>query len=136
MPKFLLKRWYGLHTVLALSFSLLLLAILTLYHWLYGAIGIVCFIGLILYVLQAEKGFQRDLRLYLSTVSHRVKKAGESVIQEMPIGILLYNDEKVIEWTNPFMQRVTGEEMLVGKNLSDVLPGLAIKPEQKKLEFT
>ncbi|NGQ96098.1 DHH family phosphoesterase [Brevibacillus sp. SYP-B805] len=136
MPKFLLKRWYGLHMVLALSFSLLLLAILTLYHWLYGAIGIVCLIGLVLYVLQAEKGFQGDLRLYLATISHRVKKAGESVIQEMPIGILLYNDDKIIEWTNPFMQKVTGEEMLVGKNLTDVLPGLAIKPEQKRLEFT
>jgi len=136
MPKFLLKRWYGLHTVLALSFSLLLLAILTLYHWMYGAIGIVCLIGLVMYVLQAEKGFQRDLRLYLSTVSHRVKKAGEGVIQEMPIGILLFNEEKAIEWTNPFMQSMTGEEMLIGKNLSDVLPGLVIKPEQKKLEFT
>lgn len=136
MPKFLLKRWYGLHTVLALSFSLLLLAILTLYHWVYGAIGIICLVGLVLFVLQAEKGFQRDLRLYLSTVSHRVKKAGESVIQEMPIGILLYNDEKAIEWTNPFMHKVTGEEMLIGKNLADILPGLVIKPEQKKMEFT
>lgn len=97
MPKFLLKRWYGMHMVLALSFSLLLLGILTLHHWMYGAIGIICLIGLILYALQAEKGFQRDLRLYLATVTHRVKKAGEGVIQELPIGILLYNEEKAIE---------------------------------------
>lgn len=136
MPKFLLKRWYGLHMVLALSFSLLLLAILTMHHWLYGAIGIVCMIGLVIYVLQSEKGFQRDLRLYLATVSHRVKKAGEGVIQEMPIGILLYNDDKTIEWNNPFMQQMSGEEMLIGKSLTDVFPGLVLKPEQKRVEFT
>lgn len=135
MPKFLLKRWYGLHMVLALSFSLLLLAILTFHHWMYGAIGILCVIGLVIYALQAEKGFQRDLRLYLATISHRVKKAGESVIQEMPIGILLYNEEKVIEWTNPFMHIMTGEEMMIGKNLTDVFPNLALKPEQKRMEF-
>lgn len=135
MPKFLLKRWYGLHMVLALSFSLLLLAILTFHHWVYGAIGILCVIGLVIYALQAEKGFQRDLRLYLATISHRVKKAGESVIQEMPIGILLYNEEKVIEWTNPFMQKMTGEEMMIGKTLSDLFPNLALKPEQKRMEF-
>jgi len=135
MPKFLLKRWYGLHMVLALSFSLLLLALLTLYHWLYGAMGILCLIGLVLYVLRAEKGFQRDLRLYLATITHRVKKAGENVIQEMPLGILLYNEEKIIEWTNPFMQALTGEELLVGKTLDEVLPGLVVKPEQKRVEF-
>jgi len=136
MPKFLLKRWYGLHMVLALSFSLLLLVILTLHHWMYGAIGIVCLIGLILYAIQAEKGFQRDLRLYLATITHRVKKAGEAVIQEMPIGILLYNEEKVIEWVNPYMTDMSGDEMLIGKSLTEVFPSLAWKPEQKRLEFT
>ncbi|QQE74436.1 DHH family phosphoesterase [Brevibacillus composti] len=135
MPKFLLKRWYGLHMVLALTFSLLLLGILTLHHWMYGAIGVICLIGLVIYVLQAEKGFQRDLRLYLATVTHRVKKAGEGVIQEMPIGILLYNEEKVIEWVNPFMTNMSGDEMMIGKNLLDVFPQLTLKPEQKRLEF-
>lgn len=136
MPKFLLKRWYGMHMVLALSFSLLLLGILTLHHWMYGAIGMVCLIGLVLYALQAEKGFQRDLRLYLATVTHRVKKAGEGVIQEMPIGILLYNEEKAIEWVNPFMTHMSGDELLIGKNLQEVFPGLNGKLEQKRLEFT
>ncbi|RNB83416.1 hypothetical protein EDM56_22390 [Brevibacillus fluminis] len=136
MPKFLLKRWYGLHMVLALSFCLLLLAILTLFHWMYGAIGIVCLIGLILFALQAEKGFQQDLRLYLATISHRVKKAGDGVIQEMPIGIVLFNEEKTIEWTNPLMQVIADEESLIGKNLADVLPGLVLKPDQKRIEFS
>lgn len=136
MPKFLLKRWYGLHMVLALSFSLMLLAILTIYHWMYGALGIVCVIGLVFYTVQMERAFQRELRLYLATISHRVKKAGESVIQEMPLGILLYNDDKEIEWTNPYMQEITGDEGLISKSLADVFPGLELKPDQKRIELT
>lgn len=136
MPKFLLKRWYGMHMVLALSFSFLLLGILSLHHWMYGAIGIVCLIGLVIYALQAEKGFQRDLRLYLATVAHRVKKAGEGVISELPIGILLYNEEKAIEWVNPYMTEMSGHELLIGKSLTEVFPQLNWKPEQKRIEFT
>ncbi|MGD8190537.1 DHH family phosphoesterase [Brevibacillus ginsengisoli] len=136
MPKFLLKRWYGLHMVLALSFIMMLLAILTIYHWMYGALGIVCVIGLVFYTVQMERTFQRELRLYLATISHRVKKAGESVIQEMPLGILLYNEDKDIEWTNPYMQEITGEEGLISKSLADVFPGLELKPDQKRLELT
>ncbi|MGC5326472.1 DHH family phosphoesterase [Brevibacillus sp. SYSU BS000544] len=135
MPKFLLKRWYGLHMVLALSFSLMLLAVLTFYHWMFGALGIVCVIGLVFYSVQAEKAFQRELRLYLATISHRVKKAGESVIQEMPMGILLFNDEKEIEWTNPYMLEITGEEGLIGKSLADIFPGLELKADQKRIEL-
>lgn len=136
MPKFLLKRWYGMHMVLALSFSFLLLGILSLHHWMYGAIGIVCLIGLVIYAVQAEKGFQRDLRLYLATVTHRVKKAGEGVISELPIGILLYNEEKAIEWVNPYMTEMSGDELLIGKSLTEVFPQLNWKPEQKRIEFT
>ncbi|MBO8165104.1 MAG: DHH family phosphoesterase [Brevibacillus sp.] len=135
MPKFLLKRWYGLHMVLALSFCLLLLAILTMYHWLYGAIGIICVIGLVLVSRYLEKEFQRDLRMYLATISHRVKKAGEGVIQELPIGIVLYNEEQIIEWTNPYLQKMTGDDALIGKSLSEVFPELEWKPEQKQVEL-
>jgi c-di-AMP phosphodiesterase-like protein len=31
---------------------------------------------------------------------------------------------------------MSGEEMLIGKSLSDVFPGLVLKPEQKRVEFT
>ncbi|MBG9775852.1 DHH family phosphoesterase [Brevibacillus laterosporus] len=136
MPKFLFKRWYGLHMVLALSFSLVLVAILTLYHWIYGAIGIVCIIGLILATLQIEKRFQQDLKMYIATINHRVKKASEGVLQEMPIGILLFNEDREVEWTNPYMQQMTNMDNLIGKELAEVFPALEWKAEQKKLDFT
>ncbi|WP_232698027.1 DHH family phosphoesterase [Brevibacillus daliensis] len=135
MPKFLFKRWYGLHMVLAITLSLLLVAILTLYHWVYGVIGILLVIGLIIATLQVEKRFQQDLKMYMATINHRVKKASEGLLQEMPIGILLFNEEKVLEWANPYMQKITNQESLIGKELVEVFPALDWKPEQKKIDF-
>jgi c-di-AMP phosphodiesterase-like protein len=39
---------------------------------------------------------------------------------EMPIGIMLFNDEYQIEWTNPFLASCLGEDTLVGRSLYDV----------------
>lgn len=135
MPKFLLKRWYGIHMILALCFILVLLAILTLIHWLYGVIGIVFLIGLVLLSIQLERAFQRDLRIYLATITHRVKKAGESVLQDMPIGIMLRNEEGIIEWANPYLHRMLNEEALIGRSMEEVFPDLELKPDQEKAEF-
>src|SRR5699024_7596480 len=50
----------------------------------------------------------------------------EEALLEMPIGIILYNDDYIIEWANPYMNKVTKEETLVGKPLhllsDDLLP--------------
>jgi c-di-AMP phosphodiesterase-like protein len=53
-------------------------------------------------------------------LSHRLKKVGEEALMEMPIGIMLFNDEYQIEWTNPFLASCLGEDTLVGRSLYDV----------------
>jgi hypothetical protein len=43
MPKFITQRWHGLHMVLSMCFSLMLIALLSIYHWEYGVIGLTLF---------------------------------------------------------------------------------------------
>lgn len=137
MPKFLLNRWHGLHMVLSLSFSIVLIGILTLYHWVFGLLGLVLFSGIAYYVFRSEKAFRRDLTAYIATLSHRVKKAGNEVIQQLPIGMLLYDEEKNIEWHNPFVLQMIGLETLIGEPMAEVIPGLkALKGQDAKLEVT
>jgi len=45
---------------------------------------------------------------------------GEEALLEMPIGILLFNDDYDIEWANPYMATCLDEDSLVGKSLYDV----------------
>ncbi|MBO8172150.1 MAG: DHH family phosphoesterase [Bacillaceae bacterium] len=125
MPKFLLKRWHGLHMILALFTCVILAVILTTFNWGYGVIGFALTGVVAYYTFKAEQKFRRDLQRYVATLSHRVKKVGDEVLQELPIGIILYNEDRIIEWSNPFMNRMTEKDSVIGSSLYDVIPQLA-----------
>jgi c-di-AMP phosphodiesterase-like protein len=137
MEKFLLKRWHGLHMIVAYVICMIFIGILSYYNWMYSILGIAAIVGLTYFVYKAEKSFRKDLQTYIATLSHRVKKAGKEVLNEMHIGILLYSEDKKIEWHNPYMLKITGKETLAGQDLMDVLPQLADCPAgKKKAEIT
>ncbi|WP_377887222.1 DHH family phosphoesterase [Alkalihalobacillus sp. R86527] len=120
MPKFLTKRWHGYHVVALFVISILFIGIITYYNWILG-IGSVLVTTLLIYTaIRAESNFQDDLRDYVSTLSHRVKKVGDEALMEMPIGILLYDEDYHIEWTNPYMPTVTKQEQLIGLSLNEI----------------
>jgi c-di-AMP phosphodiesterase-like protein len=124
MPKFLLKRWHGLHTIWIFTWMIILTLVLFFYEWWIGIAALVICGLLVYYTLLAEKSFRKELNQYIATISHRVRKAGNEVIQELPIGILLYNEEKGIEWHNPFVARMFETESLIGLPLMEKLPEL------------
>lgn len=123
MPKFLRKRWHGTHVVITLIFCVLLIAILTFEHWLYGLIGLGILSALAYYSYYAEKVFEREFTDYVETLSYRVKKAGADAIQELPLGMVLFDEQKRIEWHNPFVSRMVDGVPLLGKDLAECFPG-------------
>lgn len=131
MPKFLLKRWHGMHIVWIFAMMIVMVFVLLLYQWLIGLIFLVLSSILGYFTLRAEKAFQKDFNRYVATLSHRIKRAGNEVIHELPIGILLYNEEKGIEWHNPFVGRMFGKESLVGESLLELLPSLKSRKEKE-----
>jgi len=70
--------------------------------------------------MKVEQTAKKEMETYISTLSYRLKKVGEEALMEMPIGIMLYNDDYQIEWTNPFLASCFHEETLVGRSLYDV----------------
>src|SRR5699024_11989685 len=51
---------------------------------------------------------------------HRIKKVGEEALLEMPIGIILYSDDYQVEWANPYMNKFTEDDTIVGKSLDTI----------------
>lgn len=135
MPKFLLNRWYGYHVIFTFLFNILLIGILSFIHWGLGLTGIFILTGLAYFTFRSEKKFSQDLTNYIATISYRVKKAGAEVIQQMPIGIVLYNEDKKIEWHSPYVGLITGDENLIGKELAEVIPELKLKDNVKETEL-
>ncbi|WP_018663450.1 DHH family phosphoesterase [Heyndrickxia acidiproducens] len=120
MPSYYNKRLmrYPLYGLIAVSF--VLLGILFFYHWWITAIGLLILGVLFYYAFYLEQKSNEEIEHYISTLSYRVKRVGEEALLEMPIGIMLYNEDYIIEWTNPFMASCFNEDTLVGRSLYDV----------------
>ncbi|ANE46045.1 hypothetical protein SY83_06820 [Paenibacillus swuensis] len=131
MPKFLLTRWHGLHMIWTFIFMLALTIGLAIFRLELGLVALLISGLLAYYTLAAEKAFRQELSDYIGTLSHRVKRAGNEVMNELPIGILLYNEDRTIEWHNPYVARMADKESLIGVPMDDIFPLLKGKKDKE-----
>lgn len=133
MPSYFEKRLvrYPLYGLIVAVTGLL--GIIVFYNWWIALIGLILFGALFYYIFYLENQIHQEMEQYISTLSYRVKKVGEEALMEMPIGIMLINDDYEIEWTNPYLALVFNEDTLVGRSLYEVAESLvqSIKNEAK-----
>jgi c-di-AMP phosphodiesterase-like protein len=138
MPKFLVQRWHGMHIVWALVLIFMLTVVLAWYQWLFGLLGLVLGGGVAAYGILAERAFRKDLNDYVLTLSYRIKSVGNDVIGHLPFGIIIFNEDKEIQWHNAFVASVIGRPTIVGELLSAHFPILQqpIKDKDASIEVT
>lgn len=137
MPKFLVTRWHGMHQIWAFVIMVLMSVALAWFEWLLGLLGLLFTGGALFYTIIAERAFRKDLKSYLGTLSYRVKKAGNDVISELPFGIILYNEERTVEWHNPYIAVLMEKENVIGVPLADLFPSLQqVKEREGTIEAT
>ncbi|WLR50844.1 DHH family phosphoesterase [Bacillus tianshenii] len=120
MPNFLKKRWLSYPFFLFLLFTILLIIYLGFHKWEAALTALAVVAGISYITFKYEQQFQEEMEKYISTLSYRVKKVGEEALMEMPIGIVLYNDDYQVEWTNPYLSTCFHENTLVGHSLNDI----------------
>jgi c-di-AMP phosphodiesterase-like protein len=138
MPQYLEKRLfrYLLYGLMGLTF--IMLSFLTFYNRSIGLIGFILMFIPYYYIFDLDRKQRKEVEEYIATLSYRVKKVGEEALLEMPIGIMLINDEYFIEWANPFLASSFDEETLIGRSLYDVADALVplIKQEVEAENIT
>ncbi|MEC5261408.1 DHH family phosphoesterase [Bacillus amyloliquefaciens] len=119
MPSFYEKPLfrYPIYALIALSIIIILINIY--FNWVIGAVGVVLLAVILFFIKRADSLIRREIDDYISTLSYRLKKVGEEALMEMPIGIMLFNDQYYIEWANPFLSSCFNESTLVGRSLYD-----------------
>jgi len=132
MPKFLVQRWHGMHIVWALVLIFVLTVALAWYQWLLGLFGLLVGGLVAVYGILAEKAFRRDLDDYVLTLSYRIKSVGNDVIGHLPFGIVIYDEDKEIQWHNAFISSVSGKPSIVGEGLYAHFP--VLQPSGKDKE--
>ncbi|NIK71452.1 MULTISPECIES: DHH family phosphoesterase [unclassified Paenibacillus] len=137
MPKFLVTRWHGMHQVWSIALMVLMTVVLTWFWWVLGLIALLLTIAVAVYTVLAERAFRKDLKSYLGTLSYRVKKVGNDVIGELPFGVILYNEDRTVEWHNPYIAQIAGEESVIGMPLTELFPALQqVKDKEGTVEAT
>lgn len=137
MPKFLVTRWHGMHQISGFILLALMTVALAWFNWLLGLLALLLTGALGVYTVMAERAFRKDLKSYLGTLSYRVKKAGNDVIGELPFGIILYNEDRTVEWHNPYIASMMERETVVGLPLAELFPTLQqVKEREGTIEAT
>ncbi|HTG71718.1 MAG TPA: DHH family phosphoesterase [Candidatus Udaeobacter sp.] len=137
MPKFLVTRWHGMHQIWSFVLMVLMSVALAWFEWLLGLLGLLLTGGVLFYMVIAERAFRKDLKTYLGTLSYRVKKVGNDVISELPFGIILYNEDRIVEWHNPYIAGVVERETVIGVPLAELFPSLQqVKEREGTIEAT
>ena len=134
MPSNLKKQSINYPLYGLMGITVVLLGILAMYNWLLSVAGLILTAIIFYFMLMQDNRQKRELEEYISTLSYRVKKVGEEALLEMPIGIMLINDEFDIEWTNPYIASFFTKDNLIGKSLYDVAESIVpfLKSEEEK----
>lgn len=129
------KRPLSVHIWVIYCLSAILLGALWYYQWILGLTMTFALILSFYYSVRSERELTKETEHYISTLSHRIKKVNEEALLEMPIGIILYNEEYKIDWTNPFMNQFgEQEDTLVGESLNmlseQIIPSISEDEEE------
>ncbi|PLS15772.1 hypothetical protein CVD28_20970 [Bacillus sp. M6-12] len=138
MPSYLKKQSIRYPLFGLLGIVMLLLIVLAYHQWLIALLGLIVISILFYFTFSIDLKKRRETEEYISTLSYRLKKVGEEALLEMPIGIMLINDDLYVEWTNPFMASCFNEDSLVGRSLYDVADSIIpfIKQEMENETVT
>lgn len=120
MPSYLKKQSMSYLLYGLIGVTVVILGLVAYYNWILSIAGFILSGVFFFFVLLLDQRQKKEMEAYIATLSYRVKKVGEEALMEMPIGIILINDDYYIEWANPFISSCFSEDTLIGRSLYDV----------------
>jgi len=124
MPKFLQRRWHGYHTVWAFMLLLALIIIVSVYNWALGVVSLFLAGTLCFYMLKTEISFRRNLVEYINGLTFRIKRVEGEAVSMLPLGIILFSEDRTVEWNNRYAGDIFARKSLVGEPLLELLPDM------------
>lgn len=125
IPEFLRNKHVRIIAVFLLILSLVCATLAFIVNaWL----GIIVFLLILLTIglsFITLKQVMQDTTHYISDLSYKIKRSEQEALLKMPIGILMLNDLAEVVWVNPTMQKLFGQEEILGKKLTEADEELA-----------
>ena len=84
--------------------------------------------------IQKIKTLQNRLSMW-TKLSYHVNQVGDEVFNELPIGILAFDDQEEVKWANPHAQSIFGTKV-INKHLKDIHLALFLNQQNGKMNFS
>ncbi|MGN7940910.1 DHH family phosphoesterase [Virgibacillus sp. 6R] len=120
MPMFYEKSQIRYSLIAIIGILILTVLFLFVLNWIIGIIVTVCLCIALFFLRKSVLEYRKEMDSYISTLSYRLKKVGEEALMEMPIGIMLIDDDFKIEWANPYITSIMNEDTLIGRDLLEI----------------
>lgn len=125
LPAFIRNPRVGIVAVVITVLSLIGLGLAFYINPVIGVIMLGLVIVTVVFSVRTLNLISDETSKYIAELSFRVDQAEEDAMLSMPIGILIYSDQKRVEWVNPKLQHYFGDQKVLGHLLTEVDEDLA-----------
>ncbi|WP_083210456.1 DHH family phosphoesterase [Fructilactobacillus lindneri] len=124
LPPFLKnKRLRNISLFIAISL-ILGLVIAFIYNVVIGLVLLILASAGLTYTIKELNIVEENTTKYVTDLSYLVSRGERESLLEMPIGILILDDDHRINWVNPYLQPYFGNNKIFGKSLEEIAPEL------------
>lgn len=95
-------------------------------HWFVGVVWLVLVLVALVITFRILQRFGESTTDYLRNLTYRINRGEQGAIVQMPLGVLLYNEQDEIEWVNPFLQGLLDDQVLIGQSLEQADQNLSV----------
>ncbi|WP_350353503.1 DHH family phosphoesterase [Lactobacillus gasseri] len=125
LPEFVKDTRLTASLTIVLVLSLLGAIIGMLISPLFGLAMVLLFILTVIFAVYGIYVLAGNTNNYAANLSYRIKRGEQEAMIKMPLGIMLYDKDRQIQWINPYLQMYLHDKDIIGSSISSVDKELA-----------
>lgn len=124
LPAFIKDPRLTASFVIILALSLLGSILGMFMNPLFGLALVLIFILTVVFAVYGMYILAGNANNFAMNLSYRIKRSEQEAMIKMPLGILLYDNDRQIQWVNPYLQLYLKDDDLIGHTIESIDPDL------------
>ncbi|MDF7637839.1 DHH family phosphoesterase [Lactobacillus sp. ESL0791] len=124
LPAFIKDPRLTASVIIILALSLLGSIVGMIMNPLFGLAMVLIFILTLAFTVYGAYVLAGNANNFAVNLSYRIKRSEQEAMIKMPLGILLYDADRQIQWVNPYLQLYLKDGDLIGRTIESVDPDL------------
>src|SRR5690625_3071822 len=86
-------------------------------------ISFIIYLILAIVTIRSFKLMKKRLQEHEKEMFTQIEKASNRINENMPIGVIIYTEDNVIEWANSYMAKIYQHKTMIGQSILDIFDG-------------